>query len=592
MGKINGSNICPKSGDYILRSRYMNLRINDILPDAEPINKEKLLPPIITPESQTYDVADTATWGDITIKNINPTGLSSTNYNIQVFDAKNKLVKEITEDCSFSTDSLVLTWDGDKLAAVKGIIQAGYSVRVNAKCYITDENYSSPSTATSQIYYFKHLTHKVKIVAMPFANSGDPTISIEGSRAEKDTWLTVGEGDNITLYGGYGNEPFHFTCFSTDSKNKSEFNSDFTPTKVTDNQYTVTIPNGYNGEGITFYAWYASPAIGVKTRVNTNYYNSEADDEQWIDGKLTLIHKYEFTDWCNNENYINLYTWGSAKAPAGVGKPQFPSFVDDDTDYSKLNFADGEVTDATANKDLNYPTGSDESKSYREHGLDLTARIMSDNTTMLNYNAIVMVKSDNTYMTTTDFEENTTNNATVQKAQSLKAARSSYFYYLVNGYAYPFNTEGTIAQNAQGIKHWYTSVDAVLPEVSEAMAFNNAIDKTSSETPKYYVVFFIVNKNTLPSIQNLIDGKDYIFKVEHPIIPNATMTGVDVNKVANGLLIVGKQGCATFVSNAEQMVRVFNILGQQVAAFNLNGSHTVELPQGIYVANGQKFIVK
>ena len=70
------------------------------------------------------------------------------------------------------------------------------------------------------------------------------------------------------------------------------------------------------------------------------------------------------------------------------------------------------------------------------------------------------------------------------------------------------------------------------------------------------------------------------------------MTGVDVNKVANGLLIVGKQGCATFVSNAEQMVRVFNILGQQVAAFNLNGSHTVELPQGIYVANGQKFIVK
>ena len=588
MGKINGSNICVKGGDYILRSRYMNLRINDILPDAEPINKEKLLPPIITPKSQTYDVADTATWGDITIKNINPTDVSSTNYNIQVFDANNKLVKVITEDCSFSTDSLVLTWDGDKLAAVKGI-QAGYSVRVNAKCYTTDENYSSPSTATSQIYYFKHPTHKVKIVAMPFANSGDPTIAIEGSSAEKDTWLTVGEGDKITLYGGFGNEPFHFTGFSTDP-NKSEFNSDFTPTKVTDNQYTVTIPNGYNGEGITFYAWYASPAIGVKTRVNTNYYNSEADDAQWIDGKLTLIHKYEFTDWCNNENYINTYTWGSVKAPAGKGQPQFPSFVDV-TDYSNLKFANVEVEDATA-KDLNYPTGSDESKSYREHGLDLTARIMSDITTVQNYNAIVMVKRNDTYMTTTDFKDNETSNATVQKAPSLKAAQSSYYYYVVNGYAYPFNSEGTIALNAKGIKSWYTSGDAVLPEVSEAMAFNNAIDKNSSETPKYYVVFFIVNKNTLPSIQNLIDGKDYIFKVEHPIIPNATMTGVDVNKVANGLLIVGKQGCATFVSNAEQMVRVFNILGQQVAAFNLNGSHTVELPQGIYVANGQKFIVK
>ena len=589
MGKINGSNICTKSGDYILRSRYMNLRINDILPDAEPIDKLALLPPIITPESQTYDVEDTDTWGDITIKNINPTRVSSTNYNIQVFDENNKLEKEITEGCSFIEDSLVLTWDGDKLAEVKNSLNAGYSVRVNAKCYTTDENYSSPSTAASQIYYFKHPTHKVKIVAWPFANSGDPTISIEGSTAEKDTWLTVGEGETITLYGGYGNEPFHFTGFSTDP-NKSEFNSDFTPTMVTDNQYTVTIPNGYNGNQITFYARYASPAIGVKTRVNTNYYNSEADDAQWIDGKLTLIHKYEFTDWCKNENYINTYTWGDAKANAGVGKPQFPSFVDDDTDYSNLNFADGEVADATAHE-LYYPTGN-ESTSYKKHGLDLTARVMSDITTVQNYNAIVMVKRNDTYMTTTDFEDNETSNATVQKAPSLKAAQSSYYYYVVNGYAYPFNTQGTIALNAKGIKSWYTSGDAVLPEVSEAMAFNNAIDKTNSETPKYYVVFFIVNKNTLPSIQNLIDGKDYIFKVEHPIIPNANMTGVDVNKVANGLLIVGKQGCATFVSNAEQMVRVFNILGQQVAAFNLNGSHTVELPQGIYVAKGQKFIVK
>lgn len=360
---------------------------------------------------------------------------------------------------------------------------------------------------------------------------------------------------------------------------------------VTTNQYKVTIPEKYTGGEITFYAWYASPAIGVKSRVNTNYYNSEADDAQWIDGKLTLIHKYEFTDWCKNEIYKYDYEWGSAKADAGVGHPQFPAFVKEVTDYSDLNFTNGEVADATA-YELYYPTGTDKTKSYRRWGLDLTARIMSDTSTVKNYNAIVMVKRDNEYMTDTDFTTNNENNANAKKVRSLKAAQSSYYYYVVNGYAYPFNPQGTIGLNAKGTQRWFTNSETVLPAVTDAMEFNNAIDSTSTVTPNYYVVFFIVNKNTLPSIQNLVDGKDYIFKVEHPILPNAEKTGVDVTKIANGLLIVGKQGCATFASNAEQMVRVFNILGQQVATFNLNGSHTVELPQGIYVANGQKFIVK
>ncbi len=594
MGKINGTNICSRSGDYLLRSRYMNLRIEDILPDATPIEKESLLPPIITPVSQTYDVNAADTWGDITIKNPNPTGVSSTNYNIQVFGANNKLMKEITENCTFSEDSLVLTWDGNILAEVKEMLAAGYSVRVNAKCYANQDKldkYSSPSTATSQIYYFKHPTHKVKIVAMPFANSGDPTISIVGSSAEKDTWLVVGEGETITLYGGYGNEPFHFECFSTDSTDKSTFDKRFNPTKVTNNQYTVTIGSGYTGEEITFYAWYKSPAIGVKTRVNTNYYNSEADDAQWIDGKLTLIHKYEFTDWCKNTNYINTYDWGGTdiKAPAGVGKPQFPSFVEG-TELSELSFADGEVMDAKA-EELYYPTG--ESKSYKVYGLDLTARIMSDTSTVNQYNAIVMVKRGDDYMTETDFSKNAIANANVLKAPAKASVMSNYYYYVVNGYAQPFSSDGVIAKNSQGVHSWCSKErNTVLPAVSDTMVFKDVIDKTSTETPIYNVVFFIVNKNTLPSIKNLVDGKDYIFKVEHPINPNASKTGIDVTKAANGLLIVGKQGSATFTSNAEQMVRVYNVLGQQVASFNLNGSQTIALPQGVYVAGGQKFIVK
>ena len=70
------------------------------------------------------------------------------------------------------------------------------------------------------------------------------------------------------------------------------------------------------------------------------------------------------------------------------------------------------------------------------------------------------------------------------------------------------------------------------------------------------------------------------------------MTGVDQVTVGNGLLVVGRTGCATFSSGAEQTVNVHNVLGQQVASFMLNGSKTISLPSGVYVAGGQKFIVK
>ncbi len=600
-GTINGDKICGATGDFLLRSQYMNLRIGDIIPGATHPEHEPLLPPIITPASQTYDVDKPSTWGDITIKNINPAGVSETRYQIQVYDAKEKLVQTIVgDDFKFDGDSIVLKWTDGKLPQDTITLMAGYSIRVEARCFVKEgyeDTYDSPSTVPSQIYYFKHPTHKVRIVAMPEANFGAPTISITGSSVGENTWLTVGEGEAITLFAGYL-DPFEFVSFSSssDESQKSSIDAKFSPTRITSSQYTVTIPSGYEGgDEITFYAWYKSPEIGVKTRVNTNYYNSNADDIIMVDGKTSLVHKYKFTDWCSNPEYENVYNWDDCEQGAGVGKPQFPAFVPDGTDLCELKFADGDIEDISVGSELYYPAGSDDNTSYRKYGLDLTARIMSDTTTYKKYNAIVMVKRDGTFMTTSDFVEIASNaNATMAKARL--RATSHYYYYVVNGFRYPFAETSDIAANAQNIMQWY-SLDgddeaAILPEVSDAMTFNNVIDKNSSDKPNYNVVFFVVNKNNLSSIQELVDGNSYVFKVEHPVVPNASMTGIDAAKTASGLIITGKHKCATFTSGKEQSVSVYNMLGQQVATFNLCDSHTIALEQGVYVANGQKFIVR
>ena len=592
------SDVCQASGDYMLRTQYINLRIEDIIPEATTIQRENLSSPIVTPQAQVYDIKDKSTWKNIVIKNPNPEGVSKTNYSIEVLDADGKQVLNITEDCIFEGDSITLNWDEGKMIQVADSIKdSGYAVRISAKCFVTDDykdEYNSPSTVASQIYYFKYPLYRVTIKALPYTNSGDPTMSTSGITVAKDVQLIVSENDVVTLYGGYGNEPFTFDGFSTSESEsqKGVIDSEFNPTKITDNQYTITIPVGYAGNDIVIYAWYKSPKIGVKTRVNTNYFNGNADGISWVGDKQVLVHKYEYSDWCTNENYISTYEWANCAPYAGIGKPQFPSFVPDGTDLSTLNFADKEVADAVADSyDLYYPTGNIEN-DYHKFGVDLTARVMSDTTTLSNYNVVVMVKKDDAYMTKADVADNAQQSlVSLTSSDKAPVATSPYYYYVVNGFAYPFG-EGEVLNNASGVYQWYSASSSVTPAVSEAMTFSNLIDKQGSETPVYKVVFFIVNKNTLSSVDKLIAGSDYVFKVEHEVHPNSSKTGVDDVDMTNGLVVVGKTGCATFTSNQGQVVNVYNVLGQQMCSFNLDGSYTVELPQGVYVANGQKFIVK
>lgn len=590
-------------GDFVMRSQYMNLRIGDIIDGATAPNKQSLLPPVITPETQTYDYNDPATWKNVVIKNVNPKDANSyVNYNIEVIDNTGKQVKILSDGLSFSGDSIVLKWTaGGGLDKVKSDIKNGYMLRVNAKCYTQNISYISPSQAAMQIYYFKTPTRKIQIVAVPNDNNGDPRIQANGTLAGKNTPVVAGVGDKVIVFGGNAKKPYEFKYFTSDYANHKQqyFDAKLNAKQDNPNQYTLTMPSEKdfpdNGaDCITIYAYYNQEPIGVETLVSSNFFNSAhntyyRNPNNWND--VTTTRHGFYTAWCSEEGFDGTKgrKWydGSSIADTVYAWHQPAA----DLDLAKGN----DPQNVQVNDKLQYPT--QQGKTYRDFGLDLTAQIMSDKSTFENYTAVVMLynETEGRYMLKSELNKS----AAVAKAQSSLLpvnATPEYAYYVVNGRVAQYAATGSVAMNALGVTSWYgNNGKEPTPAVSGKMTFADIIDRNGLDgTPKYKVVFFIVYKTGTEnfSVADLADGKNFAIKIEHGVEPNGSMTGVDKVTMGNGLLVVGKTGCATFSSGAEQTVNVHNVLGQQVASFVLNGSKTISLPSGVYVAGGQKFIVK
>ncbi len=592
-------------GDFVMRSQYMNLRIGDIIDGATAPNKQSLLPPVITPETQTYDYNDASTWKSVVIKNVNPTEANSyVNYNIEVIDNTGKQVAILSDGLSFSSDSIELKWTtGGGLDKVKTYIKNGYMLRVNAKCYTQNTSYISPSQAAMQIYYFKTPTRKIQIVAVPNDNNGDPQIQSNGTIAGKGTPIIAGVGDKVIVFGGNAKKPYEFKYFTSDYVNHKQqyFDAKLNAKQDNPNQYTLTMPSEAdfpdNGtDCITIYAYYNQESIGVETLVSSNFFNSAhntyyRNPNNWND--VTTTRHGFYTAWCSEEGFDGsngkkwydesssitdtVYAWHTPTADLDMAKGYEPSNVA--LDYK-----------------LQYPTQL--GKTYKDMGLDLTAQIMSDKSTFENYTAVVMLynETEGRFMLKSELNKSAT--AASAQASMIPYASSApeYAYYLVNGRVSQYAATGSVAMNALGVTSWYgNNGSEPTPAVSGKMTFADVIDRTGTDgTPKYKVVFFIVYKTGSEnfSVADLTEGKNFAIKIEHGIEPNGNMTGVDQVTVGNGLLVVGRTGCATFSSGAEQTVNVHNVLGQQVASFMLNGSKTISLPSGVYVAGGQKFIVK
>lgn len=577
---------CAQGGDYLMRSIYMNLRIGDIIDGAQRSEQLPLQPPVVTPGTSTYDTNKPTDRPNIVITN--PNDLQKTeskvDYNLQIFNEKNVLVAEKSVGCEFGTESVTLKWsdlttnDGTPFATA---VKNNYTVRVNAKCFTGNTTYISPSAITSQMYYFRTPTRLIRIVAKPGDNNGDPSITANGVQADKGVTITAGVGDKVTVQSGHNRAPYEFLYFTSDyaGHKRQYFDPAFKAVSDNPSQYSITMPSEQDfpdndGGCITIYAVYNQGQIGVMTYTATNYFNSAHNT---YSGYHMYRHPY-YSQWSSLDGFSGQ---GGTLYNDAYAQPSDSVWVWP-TASADLNLNDGsDAQNVSIANRLTYPA------EYEKNGLDLRARLMSDKSTFENYTAVVMLynESEGRFMYRSE----------MNKQQRAMGRDSVYAYYVVNGRSAQFSQGSDIAENALGVRQWY---NGTLPAVTDYMDFEDVLASDGSDgTPTLRVVYFLIYKTGSEdfTVADLTKGSNFAIKVEQTIVADKMMTGINATSGGNGgLQIVGRNGSATFSSGDSMMVTVHNVLGQQMARFELNGSEskTIELPSGVYVAGGQKFIVK
>ena len=56
------------------------------------------------------------------------------------------------------------------------------------------------------------------------------------------------------------------------------------------------------------------------------------------------------------------------------------------------------------------------------------------------------------------------------------------------------------------------------------------------------------------------------------------------------LAVIAENGTLTFMTTKDQLIQVFNTNGASVSRFSMKAGdiHTIELPAGVYIVNGEK----
>ncbi len=554
--------------DMFMRSQYVSLRLADIFPDATVTTISQLTAPSIAPGSTIYAANGTERPNPAISQDNEESGVTTT-YTVLVYDADGKLVSSKSMK---STDSdISLTWGDGALSDITPA--AGYAVKVSAYC---EASGYKTSDVTTETYYFKDAVRKIRITAMPNETSGSPQLLANGVGASTDETLTVGVGDKVQL-SGFADAPFTFSHFTIEKDGPKQLLTGLSA--EADNslgyQYTITVPSesavaNNAGDELVIYAHYKSPSLGLMTRVESNFFNSaENTYEKDADGKDIMVRHYFNTTWSTN------------------GDETFPeegtSYAFDSDEYDSHNKCTG----------LRYPTVS--GKTYKDVGLDLKATIMADGTTYDNYNAIVALYNADEKRLVRQSELNRQGASSRVKSKSSDHGKAAY--YVVNSHSYPLAATSSVVTDAMEVKEWYkTSGEAIIPSKVTSLSFDQILDKTSDDQPTLELRVYVVSKNNLTDVNDLIDGKaDYVFEVSHTVAPDGTMTGVPAVKAVNQVSVTGGLGEVTITANGEDArVDVCNVLGASVASVSVSAgqSASVQLPHGIYVAAGQKFIVR
>lgn len=248
--------------------------------------------------------------------------------------------------------------------------------------------------------------------------------------------------------------------------------------------------------------WLAPNAVGMKSRVTNNFFNSYNDERDQSTGSL-IYRKYAFNELSTNSE-IDVYEKDNNS------KQLFHEGVEpsQDTDISG-----GDDTETEKETSMDYPTG--EKNSFWTYGLDLKATLMSDVNSYLGYNAVVLVHD--------------------QDGVYVKNDEGNVKYYVVNSYNSPFAATSEITANATGVAQWWRQDGNVIsPAIATGLDFN----QVELEDANYSVDIYLVYGNSLRSISELTgstsDNRQYQLKFTHLFTPNGQMTGIDdINSDAN-----------------------------------------------------------
>ena len=556
-GDRNNNTAATHWGDWVMGQYYINLRIGDLIPDAEQPAAQVIDAPVISPKSSTYDSYVTTDRPEITISHQNyvnyPDNYNTTDkkvktlYEFEYFDADGKRLAK-SNISEFTDETKPLTWQ-DVYTALgytsdPTLKQNGYSVRVSAYC-VSANDAQVISKKDVKIYTFANPVRRIKVVGLPTSGASKTELSTQGSSVGSDEWMTVGLGQEVQL-NAPAVYPFSFVGFYYDKSKQVPLSDKLKYTNLSGiaNQIKFSMPSkdetpdnyvnesGVDDYGIVIYAVYEVQA-GFSTRVNTQYNNGKAGDNKF---------ESQYSYWAPKQEPTYIDRIVKAK-----GGDEFEKDLSLPVAPEQDNVCLGGNGTGNAGA-LTYP-------QQLTYGLDAYVTLVPDSKAASHLNAIVRVKKGDTYLPN---------------------------YYVVNSYNQAIYGNIATSPNCAGVFHWYKYVDGELRPVAVGMrsyevgsnpkqngarrsvvaggangawykvdtdiAFEGICTKGEDFNGEVTVEIYLVT-NDIVSISQLSNPNNYITKVSHTIVRDEHIaTGVeDVNaeKTVAGVIYYNLLGAAS-----------------------------------------------
>ncbi len=604
------SSSCSNS-DFIMRSVFMNVRPSDLIEEWGDADYVDVASPEITPESQTYHAEAGRPRPEVVITN--PNGEGTTTYNM-IYKNADGTATTLYDNATFTGTTLTVTWDeiAEKLGiAADDEIPTGTSIIVTAKVSIDSNGSVYESTETQSNYLFRNPVRKVMIFARPITGSGvgNPTIVAGSQTAGPGEIITVGVDAevSITAFGATENPMITFSHFAYPGNQSDKEGTEISATSwatdanvrlmagdrqvvfnmkdesVIPNNYAVDMGNGEQEDVLVLYVLYNSQKTGFKSQVTTSAHAeagytllNEVNSSALSTNDDVTVGFNAATGFTNDNNTMYLAEYGDA----GV------SYVDE---LSSVNY---KMTNS-----IIYTYAPDENGNDLYEALHLNVAVQPDVNSAQNLNAVVLF---------------------IQNGQYLRNANGSYLYALLQGQMHHHDVNDPIVKEATYVLPWYGLNNGVYVGKTADMPYSYSgespvaanLDNSNlygvkfydmqdllvadlTEKPLYVMIFVI--SNLVTDVKSLINTSEVatnaMYVHVHGISKTTIPTAIEGVTAEDDMIIVGIDGGAQFIGN-EPRVDVYNTMGMLVETFSLNGVRNVELPAGVYIANGKKFVVR